>query len=135
MEIKVLTAYNTEEVIKFISLFSHKFNSEEMIKHWIKQMSSGVGYAYGAYDKEVMVGSMGGRMVSPFGTIDYMFIHPEYRNKGVGNMLLTTIENYLFICGISKILTSNEQELSVFLLGNGYLQLEDGTKIKELQNV
>lgn len=137
IEIKHLTFSNTEDVINFIKQFSSKFDPEKMIEHWKKQMLKD-GYAFGAFDVEhelKLVGSMGGRLQLPYGTIDYMFIHPLYQNSGIGNQLLGLLENYLSVCGVKKILTSNEQELSLFLLGNGYSKLEDGTKIKELQNV
>jgi GNAT superfamily N-acetyltransferase len=134
IEIKPLTANDTEMVIDLIKQFSSGFDPVQMIEHWKKQMEE-YGYAFGAFMDGKLLGSMGGRLQLPYGTIDYMFIHPDHRNNKIGNQLLKTIEEFMQKNYVDKILASNEKEISLFLRTSGYKNDINDVKIKEFQYV
>lgn len=136
IEIRALTSADTEKVIDLIKQFSSTFDPDQMIAHWKKQMEE-YGYAFGAFLDNKLIGSMGGRLQLPYGTIDYMFIHPIHRNNKVGNQLLKMIEEFMQKNKASHIYASNEKVLSLFLRLNGYKNdsNNNNTKIKELNYV
>jgi GNAT superfamily N-acetyltransferase len=96
--ISLIPKENIESILPLIKMLNTSLNDEDLLARLNEMLEQGYE-CVGVYDNDTLIGISGlwtltklyvGRHMEP----DNVIIHPDYRNKGIGELLMNWIYNY-----------------------------------------
>ena len=88
--------------------------------HWQERLSSGITLL--AVDKNNLLQGFG--TLTKNGVIDFLFVHPDYQQKGIGLLILNELEHRAKVLGLSLLESDVSITARSFFESNGYKVIE-----------
>ena len=126
-ETKLIDSEKIEIIIPFLQLLDPTLTNEELKVRLPKMIANNYS-CIGVYDNEKLIGISGFWLIQKYYTGQYIepdnvVIDPEYRNKGLGEIMSKWIDNYAKNIGCVaanlNVYTTNEKAIR-FWINQGY---------------